>query len=290
VWETSHGATNLLIARIARDARGFGTLESVGTVACVSDGTDLIASDEALLCPHSGGIAVNSLSDPVHPRFVRTIRSAQSSGHQSHGTFVFDNGCLFQLFPGRFSVFDAANPLSPRYLATLPFQPFLYGGCVVDGRMYVASSKIIGGKGRGGISVYDVSRPREPQALGFVETGDELSYQLLPVDAKRLVATTTQTIALYGLDDPLKPTLIGSPLKLAKPSGRTAAMFTAAGRSFAIVNGAVYSVEQRELKKYGDFTWGGNADGFPYRAAVQGDCIAIPSGAFVTVLFANLKD
>jgi len=273
---------DLLIAKISKRPDGSRQLEAIGELKQVGDGSDLLVIGDALLCSKSGAIDVYSLTDPAHPTFMQTIPSDHSS---EHNIFVVHDNSLFLLCAGRFSLFDVTKPLLPRFMTTLPFQPFLflYGGYVVDGRMYLSSAQ----KGHWGISIYDVSKAQEPQALGFVELGDDLIYQMLPVDSKRFVATTTRAITLFSLDDPLKPAPLGAPVAFDKPSGRTAAMYTTGGRSFAIVNGTVYSVEQRELKKYGDFTWGGNADSFPYRAAVQDNCIAIPSGGFVTLLFAD---
>ena len=280
---------NLLTAKVSSDVNGPPKVECVGMATCINDGTDLIATQNALLCPKNGGVAVYSLADPAHPAFVKTVSSNHSELGYRSGTFVFDNANLFILDESQLIAFNAADPLSPRFLATLPVQTIARNGCILSGRMYAASSKPGTGKMSWGISIYDVSKPQEPQELGFVPTGDDLAYQLLPINAKQLVATMTRSISLYSLDDPLKPTLLGSPVKFDKPSGRTAAMFSAGGKSFAMVNGTVYLVEPRELKKYGDFTWGGNADGFPYRAAVQDNCIAITSGAFVTLLFADAK-
>ena len=275
---------NLLIVKITRGPDGLQTAAAVGEMRAVGDGADLIAMGNTLLCSQSGAIAVYSLADPSHPKHVQTI---QSDCRMLTTSLVRSNAHVFLLFPGRFSVFDVAQPSAPRFLTTLPFQPFLYSGCVVGGQLYVGSNKNNAQRGGDGISVYDVTKPQEPRAMGFVET-DDLVFQLLPVDSKRLIATTTMTAVLYSLDDPLKPTPIGTPLRFAKPSGRTAATFSVGGRPFLVVNGTVYAIGPRELKKHGDFTWGGNADGFPYRAAVQDNCAAIPSGAFVALLTADL--
>lgn len=287
---------NLLIGKISTDAKGSRKVEFVGTMACINDGTDLLVWKDALLCPRHGGIAVYSLSDPAHPTFVRLVPSDLSMNDEAFtfgpGTLLVQNDNLFLLSQKRLFVFDAAKSLSPRFLTTLPVHSGFFGGCIVEGRIYGASSfQSTTGGNPSGISIYDISKPQEPKELGRVQTGDglgdELIYQLLPVDSKRLVATTTRAISLYSLENPLKPTLIGTPVKFDKPSGRSAAMFAVGGRSFAIVNGTVYSVEGHKIIKYGDFTWGGNADGFPYRAAIQDNCIAITSGAFVTLLFAD---
>ncbi|MEN6556559.1 MAG: M56 family metallopeptidase [Thermoguttaceae bacterium] len=276
---------NLMIAKISEDSVAGPKVQYVATTRCLSNGWDMMVRGDALLFATSTGVAAYSLADPANPKFAA---SAAMDKPADAINFVDHGSDLFLLCHGRFSVFDVVHPLTPRFLATMSFQPSGFSGCTVGDYLYVSVSQNPDGGREHGIMVYDIVDTVKPKAIGFVKTNGDLAYQVRAIDSKRLLVMATREMALFSLDDPKRPTILGSPVPFRRPRySRTAAAFTANGKSFVILNGMIYSVEPTTLKKYGDFTWGGNVDGTPYRAAVQGRCIAIPSSAFVTLLFAD---
>jgi beta-lactamase regulating signal transducer with metallopeptidase domain/peroxiredoxin len=274
-------AGNLFIAKIVDGPDGTQNAEAVGEMERVGDGVAMITIGDRLLCSRAGGIVEYSLADPSKPTLVQQIDPSQSAG--SKGIIRY-NELLFVVSSGRLSAFDVGRA-PPRCLATVPSQPFFGSGCAIEGRLYAGQSRQQAfPESRNGVAIYDLTRPAEPQAVGFVET-QNAPYQVLAVDSTRIAVLTDSrsfsTLSLWSLKDPTKPAPIGESMTTW---GRTAAVVSVGDQRFLVTNGAVFAVGEKGLQKYGGFTKGSNTDGFPYYASVQDNWVALPSDWFVALL------
>ncbi len=174
----------------------------------------LVSGNYAYVAMRSNGFSVVDISNPLLP--VETIRVtnsydasswAYSIGKKNNVLYVADH------FAQRISMYNVFNPASPVLLGSIPNLPA--SDAKSPREIYVEGDVLYAGAGRGGVYVFDITNPANPNELyNIVEPPLDLLgggiWGVMPLDGTgftRLVFVSTNvTNAVYVTETQCEPT------------------------------------------------------------------------------------
>lgn len=153
-----------------------------------SDGRYIYATSENYALPINPGIFIyDAGTDPMHPTFVGSITHPNVPG--VHNCWIDPTSdTLYCVSRGRIQVFDVSNRASPRFLVTmgdgLPGAG-AHDVIVLDDRAYCSFWD-------GGIAIYDVRIPSNPQLLAHKQYANSATHNMWPTDDRNYLYTTDE--------------------------------------------------------------------------------------------------
>jgi uncharacterized protein (TIGR03437 family) len=160
---------------------------------------------------NDGGVHIVDVRDPVSPRLLSQIGTAQNGYPRVHELFVAD-GILYEADSRTptVKVFDVRNPAAPVFVRDLVTTDarFIHNITALSGRLYTSGW---GGK----TDIYDVHNilTEPPALLGSVDSGNASHSNWVSSDG-RLLASARETIdgdvRLFDITDPASPKLLAT--------------------------------------------------------------------------------
>lgn len=279
----------LSVFQVPADAAG-SALRAARVIDDAGDGNDLEVVGDVLFCTRAGGLEAHGLGDPAAPAPAGRVGPA---GEPRDGRCIVQDGRrLFVVGKGTLTSYDVSSPHSPRLVSTLDAGGNGWVGCLAGNFLYVGEAAI-GGTGRRGIAVYDVSDPSRLREAGFAPT-ERAPYHLFSAGGGRLLATFSDpsplepeprvygSAAIFGLDRPERPERIKD---MERVGGRSAVLAGGGGDPFLLCNGGVFALAGDGVSRAWRFPPAGTTrDGFPYRGDAAGDWAALVLDGGVLVL------
>ncbi|MFW2388204.1 MAG: LVIVD repeat-containing protein [Polyangiales bacterium] len=193
------------------------SIKRIGSFVMPDRGRDVVRHEDLIYMAAVGGghgLAVLDVSDPVRAAQVAHVPS------EVFERLAIHDGWLYALADSVL-IFDITNPLAPDAVATLnpPGRP---SAIAFEGDFAYTVA------GEAGFRIYDVSDPRSPLPVGFVDTdaGSDVAVQ-----GGRAYIAADSEVLIIDVSDPLAPTIEGS-LSLTAQTGRAESIAVVGDRAY----------------------------------------------------------
>lgn len=159
---------------------------SLGVGDIKSDGRYIYVTNENWSAA-AGMFIYDAGTDPMNPTYVGALQHPNVPG--THNCWIDPTSdTLYCIARGRVQVFDVSNKASPQFLATmgndLP-SGTAHDVIVLDGRAYCSFWT-------GGIAIYDVRIPSNPQLIVHTQYANSFTHNMWPSEDRKYLYTTDE--------------------------------------------------------------------------------------------------